>query len=311
MPETVAVIDVGSNSIKLLIARAGAAPKRLETLFSETIETRISEGISRKLPSLTDNAIILGTQTIAELHRMAQSYQPTKTTIVATSAVRDAINGDDFAKSVFDRTGLRIRILSGQEEATYSGQGLSCDPAIVGMTSFIQTDIGGGSLELIRFKDGQIEQALSLQLGAVRLTERFIEDKEAPLTDEAEAAIRAHVREQLEASQFNFQPETLPLIATGGAYTVSRAVLAAAAGGDMDHSSPHLERSTLDQLKKKLAPLTLHERLSTPHLPAARADIIPTALITIDALLEYAGRTSLTHSFYNLRYGIAADLLQL
>jgi exopolyphosphatase/guanosine-5'-triphosphate,3'-diphosphate pyrophosphatase len=179
------------------------------------------------------------------------------------------------------------------------------------MTSFIQTDIGGGSLELIRFEDGQIAQALSLQLGAVRLTERFVEDKEAPLSPGAEAAIRAHVTEQLSASGFNFNPTELPLIATGGAYTVSRAVLAAEMGCDFEDASPHLERTTLDRLKCKLAPLALHQRLSIPHLPAARADIIPTALITIDALLKYAGRSSLTHSLYNLRYGIAADLLKL
>jgi len=311
MPDTVSVIDVGSNSIKLLVARAGGAPNSLETLFSETIETRISAGISRELPRLTAEAIATGTATIAELHRMALNFQPAQIAIVATSAVRDAINGDDFVQAVFAATGLQIRILSGSEEATYIGQGLSCDPAIAGMTRFIQTDIGGGSLELIRFEEGEITQAISLQLGAVRLTERFVEDKDAPLAPEAEAAIRSHVTEQLTASGFDFAPAELPLIATGGAYTVSRAVLAAAAGGNMEHSSPHLERSTLDQLKNKLAPLPLHERLSIPHLPAARADIIPTALITIDALLEVAERSSLTHSFYNLRYGIAASLLKL
>jgi exopolyphosphatase/guanosine-5'-triphosphate,3'-diphosphate pyrophosphatase len=300
---------VGSNSIKLLVARVGAAAKRIETLFSETIETRISAGISRELPSLSDAAIAAGTTTIAELHRMALNYQPEHIAIVATSAVRDAINGADFVQSVFEATGLRIRTLKGAEEATYIGHGITCDPAIDGLTRFIQTDIGGGSLELIRFEDGQITQALSLQLGAVRLSERFIKNREAPLNAETEQAIRAHVREQLAASGFDFQPSELPMVATGGAYTVSRAVLAAQTGTEMSTSSPRLERTTLDALKQKLAPLPLHERLAIPHLPAARADIIPTALITIDALLDFAERDHLTHSFYNLRYGIAADLL--
>lgn len=311
MPETVAVIDVGSNSIKLLVARAGAKPKSLETRFSETIETRISAGISRELPSLSAEAIAAGTATIAELQRLAQSYHPKQIAIVATSAVRDAINGQDFVQSVLEATGLQIRILSGSEEATYIGQGLSCDPAIAGMTRFIQSDIGGGSLELIRFEDGQIQQAISLQLGAVRLTERFIQDKEAPISAEIEAAIRAHVTEQLSQSGFDFTPAGLPLIATGGAYSVSRSLLAAQTDCDIEKSPPWLERQTLNQLKEKLAPLPLHERLKVPNLPASRADIIPTALITIDALLEAAGRTSLTHSFYNLRYGIAANLLKL
>lgn len=309
MPDTVAVIDVGSNSIKLLVASAGATPQSLETCFSETIETRISTGISRELPSLSVTAIAEGTATIQELHRLALEYQPAEVTIVATSAVRDALNGDDFLQSVFDVTGLRIRILNGTEEASYIGQGLACDPAIAGMTRFIQTDVGGGSLELIRFEGGTIQQALSLQLGAVRLTERFVADKDAPIPPETGAAIRCHVLEQLEASGFDFSSPESPLIATGGAFTVSRAVLAAEAGIDIRAFSPHLQRSALDTLRQKLVAMPLHERLSIPHLPAARADILPTALVTIDALLECAGRDRLTHSFYNLRYGIAARLL--
>ena len=310
MPDTVAVIDVGSNSIKLLVARAGVESNSLETLYSETIETRISGGISSKLPSLNEDAIAAGTATIVELHSLAQNYQPDHTKIVATSAVRGATNGDDFVQSVAEATGLEIRILSGTEEANYIGQGISCDPAIGGMTNFIQTDIGGGSLELIRFEAGQIQQAISLQLGAVRLTERFIKDADAPLTLKIEASIRKYVTEQLMASDFDFSPAELPLIGTGGAYTVSRAMLVAETDSDIELSSPYLLRSTLKQLKNKLAPLPLKERLSIPHLPAARADIMPTALITIDAFLEVANRSSLTHSFYNLRYGVAANLLK-
>lgn len=310
MPDTVAVIDVGSNSIKLLVARAGATSNSLETLCSETIETRISGGISSKLPSLNEDAITAGSATIAKLQKMAQNYQPDHTVIVATSAVRDAINSDDFIQNVAEATGLQIRTLSGTEEAKYIGQGITCDPAIGGMTSFIQTDIGGGSLELIRFDAGQIQQAISLQLGAVRLTERFIEDADAPLTLKIEASIRRYVTEQLMSSDFDFSPAELPLIGTGGAYTVSRAMLVVDTESKIEHSSPHLERSTLSHLKNKLAPLPLKERLSIPHLPAARADIMPTALITIDALLEVANRSKLTHSFYNLPYGVAAYLLK-
>ncbi len=311
MEQTVAVIDVGSNSIKLLVASAQTPASPLTTLFSETIETRISAGISCELPSLSDAAIRDGTATIAELLRMARSYQPAQTVIVATSAVRDAINGDDFVKSVDAAYALPIRILSGSEEAHYIGLGLSHDPAIHGTARFIQTDIGGGSMELIRFEQNRIQQALSLQLGAVRLSERFIADREAPLSPETEAALRNHVTESILASGFDFGPGDQPFVATGGAYTVSRAVLAAQAGIGIEASSPHIRRADLDALRRKLVALPLHERLSIPHLPAARADILPTALITIDTLLDCAGREQLTHSFYNLRYGIAAELLGL
>ena len=96
---------------------------------------------------------------------------------------------------------------------------------------------------------------------------------------------------------------------TGGAFSISRAVLAAQEGNTLAESSPLIEREALNSLKQKLATSRLEERLTIAQLPPARADILPVALITIDALLEYASRHHITHSFYNLRYGIAADVL--
>lgn len=171
-------------------------------------------------------------------------------------------------------------------------------------------DIGGGSLELIRFNKAKIEQALSLRLGAVRLTERFVTDRDAAFSKNVEAAIDAYVRAELAQSNFKFTPKKNLLVATGGAFVVSRAILAAQEGQNIDEHYPVLKVEELETLKKKLCALPLHERMSVPHLPASRADIIPTALITILALLKHAGRKSVTHSFYNLRYGVASELLK-
>ncbi len=307
--ETVAAIDVGSNSMKLLIARKGQAPLKIETVFAETIETRISGGISRDLPRLTDEAIEAGTQTICELVRLAHLYTPKAIQIVATSAVRDAMNGQDFISAVYDATGLQIRVLSGTEEATTIGKGLACDPAIAQVERFVQMDIGGGSLELIRFNRGVIEQALSLQLGAVRLSERFIEDRDSAISAQTAKAIQRHVKSSLKASHFPVKPTSDPLIATGGAFSVTRAVLAAEAGTTIDHFRARLTAADITGLKNKLSALPLHDRMAVPHLPASRADIVPTALITIEEVLRFTQRDSLTHSFYNLRYGLVAEML--
>jgi exopolyphosphatase / guanosine-5'-triphosphate,3'-diphosphate pyrophosphatase len=307
--EKVAVIDVGSNSIKLLVAQRGSQPGSVELVFAETIETRISAGISHELPSLTDHAMAAGCQTIAELVRLAQGYHPHALHIVATSAVRDAINGSEFIAMVNDVTGIQIRILSGPEEATYIGKGLACDPQIAGVDHFIQMDIGGGSLELIRFGHGKIEQAISLQLGAVRLTERFIQDRDTAITTEVEAAIHSHVSKALNNSGFTFEPNSDPFIVTGGAFVVTRAILAAKANKSIEQYSPVLNKDEISQLKSELMALPLRQRMAVPHLPASRADIVPTALITIETVLDLALRDSVTHSFFNLRYGIAAELL--
>lgn len=309
MSSPVAVIDVGSNSIKLLVA-ASQEGDGINPLFTETIETRISTGISKDLPHLGDAAMQEGSKTICELIRIAREYDPVELVIVATSAVRDAINGQDFIDLIFEKTGIHIRVLSGTEEATYIGHGLGCDPQLAGAEDFIQMDIGGGSLELIRFNKAKIEQALSLRLGAVRLTERFVTDRDAAFSKNVEAAIDAYVRAELAQCNFKFTPKKNLLVATGGAFVVSRAILAAQEGQKIDEHYSVLKVEELEALKKKLCALPLHERMSVPHLPASRADIIPTALITILALLKHAGRKSVTHSFYNLRYGVATELLK-
>ncbi|MEM8867424.1 MAG: phosphatase [Verrucomicrobiota bacterium] len=308
MQETVAVIDVGSNSIKLLVA-CRAAEGVLSPLFSETIETRISTGISLENPRLQDTAIRAGAETIAELVNLATSYHPTQLEIVATSAVRDASNGDDFTDAVFAKTGKRLRILSGQEEATSIGRGVACDPALAGAEHFIQVDLGGGSLELVQFSSGQVTEAISLQLGAVRLSERFIDDNEAPIDPATEAQIRATVIQSIQESGFPFPSPDIPFVATGGAFVITRAILAAQQNLTIEEHSAELSLSAITTLKKDLCAKTLHQRMSVPHLPANRTDIIPTALITIEALMHHAERRAVFHSFCNLRFGIAAALL--
>ncbi|WP_041744998.1 Ppx/GppA phosphatase family protein [Coraliomargarita akajimensis] len=308
-PQPVAVIDVGSNSIKLLVARAGLVAGSVETVFAETIETRISAGISRDLPSLQPDAMDAGLQTIQDLLHLAHDYHPFETRLVATSAVRDALNGREFAERVEEATGHELRILSGTEEATLIGRGLACDPQIATLDAFTQMDLGGGSLELIHFHKGTIDQALSLPLGAVRLTERFIHDREAYVSAETAKVVAQHVREQIQRSDFDTSKTSTALIATGGAIAISRAILAAQQDLEIDQRSPALSLAEFEALRDQLCALPLHERLATPHLPAARADILPTALITIATTLQSLGQSSLTHSFYNLRYGIASELL--
>lgn len=309
--KTAAAIDVGSNSIKVLVARRHATTHAIETVFTHTFETRISAGISHSQPQLSAGAIARGTATITELYQQALAYQPDSIQIVATSAVRDALNGQDFVHAVAQATGVQLRILSGTEEATYIGKGLACDPAIQGIDRFIQMDIGGGSLELIRFQAGQIEQAISLQLGAVRLCERFIENKEIAISEAVESSIREHVAQALDDSAFDFSPSDSPLIATGGAFTVCRAVMAAAAGCRLEEYNARLTRDEITQLKQRLTQLPLAKRKEIPQLPPARADIVPTALITIEQVLNTAGRDTVLHSLYNLRYGIVAEQLNL
>lgn len=306
---TVAVIDIGSNSIKLLVAGPTESGEDIHTIFAETIETRISSGIGSELPRLSPKAMEAGIIAVSELIRLARIHQPLAIRIVATSAVRDALNGLEFAQQIEYKTGHTVDILDGSEEARLIGRGITTDPQLSTLKNFLQIDLGGGSLEIIHFQNHRIDKAISLQLGAVRLSERFITDFEAPLNEATTEAIQNHVRETLKKITISLQPNQ-PIVATGGAVIITRAILAAQADIEIEERSPVITLSEIAQLRKQLAALYLHQRMAIPHLPAARADILPAALLTIETALQTADAKQLTHSFRNLRYGIAAELLQ-
>ncbi len=307
--DVVAVIDVGSNSIKLLIARKNPKTGLIESSCKEGRETRISTGIGQQKPTLTQGAIAAGCQSIVELVGIARKYSPRVIKIVATSAVRDAVNGSEFTRRVNELTGIHIDILTGIEEANYIGKGLCSDPKVAAMEQLIQMDIGGGSLELIRFGNGTLQQVCSLQLGAVRLTERFVNDSAAPIPPETESQIEQHVRQAIKSSGFAFGPETVPFIVTGGAFKVIYNILEASNANATTSSPQILQKADIAALRSTLKNIPLLDRLMAYKVPVSRADILPTALITIDTVLECAGCQTVTLSACNLRYGIATELL--
>ncbi len=304
----VAVIDIGSNSIKVLVA-ARVASGIITELKSRTIDARISAGISKAEPRLSEEGMARGLAAILELLADAAPFFPIRTVLVATSAVRDAGNGDDFRTLVKAATGHDIRILTGDEEANLIGRGLTCDPALADLTDFYVFDLGGGSLECLLFRDRRIAQATSLQLGCVRLTEKFIKDAAAPL-DQAEAsALARHVQDELKRSGFHFPVIAPAAVFAGGSMSTVRAIKGARHGLTLEETPAVIGTDTLGQLLDELAPLTLDERKAIPGLPAARADVFPAALITIITVADYAHIERFHHSLHNLRWGLAAEAL--
>lgn len=304
----VAVIDVGSNSIKCLVARRNPAGN-VASVYENTLPVRISSGISAANPVLSHAALDAGTEAIGQLVNECERKGPLEDTIiVATSAVRDAANGDDFARLVYDRTGIQLRVLAGSEEAQLIGRGILQDPALHDLApSFCVADIGGGSLELIQVVNGKVGLFISLQLGAVRLTERFIKDPKAPLQPEETDALERYVGDALQSSAF---PLGAPVVGTGGTITVWRSMLAHTRGVTVQEVAPELPRSDLQEWLKKLSHLSWQERLAIPGLPIPRADIVPVGFAIADAILASAGADCILHSRYNLRYGAADEALE-
>lgn len=305
---SVAVLDIGSNSIKVLVA-ARAANGRLESRFSRTIEARISAGISKADPRLSDEGIARGLAAIKDLLADAAPFAPVRTRLVATSAVRDARNGSDFRDLVQRETGHRIDILSGDEEANGIGAGLTCDPALADLQDFYVFDLGGGSLECLSFRTRRVTQALSLRLGCVRLTEKFFANPAGPLVETEAIALARHVRDELKASGFRFAVTAPAAVFTGGSMSTVRALKGARHGLDLADTPAVIGVETVHALLDELAPLTLEQRKAVPGMPAGRADVFPAALITMLTLADYAHVDRFHHSLYNLRWGLASALL--
>jgi exopolyphosphatase/guanosine-5'-triphosphate,3'-diphosphate pyrophosphatase len=309
MNRRVAVIDVGSNSIKVLVAESSANGSLLN-IASRTIDARISRGIACAHPTLGEEGMAAGLKAIRSLHKEAVSLGAQRIRIVGTSAVRDAANGADFRRRVAEATGCELQILGGDDEARLIGRGLRSDPALSDLCDFYVFDLGGGSMECLSFAASQPRQELSLQLGCVRLTEAFVTAPSAPLPSSERQAIFAHVLDTLSRSGFRFDLPGAPAVFTGGSMTTARAVFAKAAGLGLEHSPSVLEVERLSALADRICSLSLEERKrGFPGLAAERADVFPAALVTILAVARAAGVARFRHSLHNLRYGLAAELL--
>jgi exopolyphosphatase/guanosine-5'-triphosphate,3'-diphosphate pyrophosphatase len=303
-----AVVDIGSNSIKLLVAAGGPDGSPAEVL-SKTLEVRISAGIGSREPRLSGAGMARGTAAVAELVANARNLEAGVIAAVATSAVRDSSNGAVFTEMIEEATGIEVRILSGLEEAGYIGRGLTTDPALGKLSDFDVFDLGGGSLECLSFKNRAIGTAVSLPLGCVRLTEMLVPSPDLPFTKGPEVA--RHIEESLRASGFPFPvPEGFGVVGTGGTLTTYRAIDAARRAVPLDRTDPLVPVEGLRRLLAHVGSLGIEERRSVGGLSGARADVYPTALATLIALAELGGITAFHHSFRNLRWGIAAELLE-
>jgi exopolyphosphatase / guanosine-5'-triphosphate,3'-diphosphate pyrophosphatase len=309
MSRPVAVIDIGSNSIKVLVAARGPDGS-LATVHTHTIDARISGGISQAQPHLSDEGIARGVEAVKTLMTELAAYAPSRTIAAATSAVRDASNGALFCDRVREATGIDVRVLSGAEEANLVGRGLTCDPTLKNLSDFYVFDLGGGSLECLSFRERKIEQASSLQLGCVRLTEKFISDVAKPLGRTARYRTMQHVHDELVRGSFKFTlPREAVAVGTGGTMTTVRAMLGARDGKALEDVDSFIPLTQLRLLLTRVSRMPLADRQQVPGLPAARADIFPVALATLIVLADVGAFPGFQHSAYNLRYGLADEAL--
>jgi exopolyphosphatase/guanosine-5'-triphosphate,3'-diphosphate pyrophosphatase len=296
-----ATIDVGTNSVLLQVARRGAAGQ-VEVLEDRATITRLGQGIDRT-QRLDDAAVARTLSVLSDYARRARELGA-RIVAVGTSAARDATNAAHFLAQAERILGTPLAVLSGNEEAelTYLGatQGLSLDA-----DELCVVDIGGGSTEIVRGRRGRIVQSVSLDIGAVRLTERH--GVSAPATPAQLAAVEADVARALAASRV--KPST-PLVAIAGTATTLAAILGRVA--PYDPKRIHGARVSTEQLREltsALAAMPLAERHLIPGLDPGRADVIVTGALLLLGLVKVAEASEITVSNGGVRMGLAVRWL--
>lgn len=319
-----AVIDIGSNSIKLLVAEGeNAAP-----FYEAHSETRLSPSVAGARERISDEAFAAGIAAVADLAAQAAACEPAMLAIVGTSLFRSAENAGEFADAVLRATGTPMRVLSGTQEAELVAAGVATEPAAG--TPCAIFDLGGGSLEfIVKTADGVPARAESRPLGAVRLTRRFFRSPAGKIPSEELAALREFLRGEFESFVVGKIPAEAKVILCGGAVGICahfargdlpRALVPTAAGttneptaAGTDEAAHHSVSSTqisaalFDDLLKSMCEKTLIERIGIG-VPLKRADIFPAALTVLSELCRAGKISSVLHTRRNLRYGLCALL---
>jgi exopolyphosphatase/guanosine-5'-triphosphate,3'-diphosphate pyrophosphatase len=279
-----AVIDIGTNTVKLLVADLQHG--RLSPVLEKDQTTRLGEGLNRSR-QLSAAAIQRTVQAIEQFLAEARALGATDIVALATSAARDALNRNEFLAA----SPLPVEVLDAEREAALIYRGVATDPACSGQPLLV-LDVGGGSAEIIQGKAETVERWTSLPLGAVRLTEQF--------GDERFAELCAHLRRTLQQALQGFSLHGRTFIGTGG----SIITLARIAGAGPDHAV--LSQQQIRELLARLHALPLAERKKLPGLPPERADIIVAGTAVFIVAMEILGAPAIAVSVRTLRYGALA-----
>ena len=311
----IAVVDIGTNSVKMTVAQQ-KADTSLTILHEETIITRLGKGVDSS-GRIADDAVERTLSALAKFGEQAKNLGAGTVAAVGTSALRDASNGAEIVALAEQCLGGTVEIIAGKREAELVYRAARNDAAITRATGdteaalFITSDIGGGSTEIVQGVDNDIIYAESLQIGAVRLSERAgLAD---PVTGEAFQA--AGLLANAALADVPVPPIALApvLVASGGTAANLAAMEIAGRGETVTWEAVHASRLTREQIESRtvyLASLSLAERRRVPGLEPERADVIVAGAMIQARILARLGIKSLLVSLRGLRYGLLYELLQ-
>ena len=294
---------MGSNSFRLVVFTAADGWwKRTDEIY---LAVRIGEGLeaSGKLGGKPMKRGLEAADVFGHFCA-ASAIGPADIRAVATSAIRDADNRQDFLDTVRERTGLEVLVLSREEEATF---GYLAAVNSTTLTDGAVLDLGGGSLQLVEVLSRHAGRLGSWPLGAVRMTEHFLAEDDPP-SKKARKALRAHVAEMLERDAAWLAPSGRRIVGIGG----TMRNLAAAAQAEAGKPSTGVQgfaisRDALGGLIERLQSMKASERSSIKGIKYARSDLILAGALVVDSVLEHGEFEAIEVTEAGLREGIFFD----
>jgi len=288
-----AVVDIGSNSVRLVIYRLEG--RAVWTVFNEKVLAGLGKGV-HSTGRLSPEGVAEALSAIRRFRAVLDAAEPEQLFAVATAAVRDSRDGGEFVQRILDQTGLKIRILSGEEEARYSALGVIAGcPHAEGVAG----DLGGSSLELIRIGGGEVGTGVTLPLGPFALG--------AP-ADINPGQVRKLASKRLDEVADRFRAETFH--AVGGAWRSLAQIHMAMS--DYPLRIVHLyEMSARDAVDaaRFVAKQSKGSLERVPGLSKKRAETLPYAACVLEELIEHLGYERLSISAYGVREGMLFEAM--
>jgi len=304
----VATIDIGTNTALLLIAelKDGGRNPELETLFHDQAIVRLGQGVDRH-KRIHPDAIQRLIEAIRKFQASISSFGAEETIAVATSAMRDAENREEVRDQILNETGLRIQILSGTDEATYT-----CLGAVAGfeLTSnpYLVMDIGGGSTELVLANKHGILDSISMDMGCVRLTERLFSSQPPNESEYLEA--KHIIISEFHKNLSRFIQGREQVFAVAGTPTSLVKVVEDMPTYEINRIHGYaLSYAQVEQLLEKLKNMSVQQIIDFGVEPG-RADVFTIGVLIVHQFMRLFGAPTIRVSVHGLRYGVAMKELQ-
>ncbi|MGA7686289.1 MAG: Ppx/GppA phosphatase family protein [Terriglobales bacterium] len=300
---TFAAIDIGSNSVRLKIARLHCG--HLKEVHEDREVTRLGEGVfSGGL--LAPEAMSETVRVLRRFHRAIQECGTDAVKVVATAALRDARNSHAFLEWVRSTTGWTIEIISGLEEARLIHLGIISHTRL-GAANVLLADLGGGSCELTLSREGHIRDTVSLPLGAVRLTSEFL--KHDPPRKRELKQLQSFVTREVGRIQNRIRAARVrTVIATSGTADALAGIAGHLTRTKRRRATMPVTREMMRRIVKQITRMTIEERQKVPGIGPRRAEIICAGAMAYAELLERCHLSAFRYSPLGLRDGILAQM---